>query len=112
MVNYNYPSTNLEKSQPISIIVHDSKETPDIENIKGRNFDVYPGMETILAIPTTILNSTTNFDEMGVKSRHCNKNKMYKEINCIMDKILDNAASQCGCKTLNIYKLCFRWGSL
>ena len=87
VINYNYPATKLEFNQPSEIIVHDPTEEPDFENIQGRNFYVQPGLDLVLTIPTTILDSTTNFNNMGIESRHCNKHHMYKEINCNMDKV-------------------------
>ena len=54
-------------------------ETPDVENIQGRNFFVYPGVEQTLTIRTTIINSTTNFDSMGIETRHCDENKTFRE---------------------------------
>ena len=73
-------------------------ERPDVENIQGRNFFVHPGMELSLRIKTTVINSTTNFDQMKFESRQCRRSNTYKEINCIMNKIEDIATSICGCK--------------
>ena len=90
LVDFNYPATSSEFIQPILIILHDSMETPDVENIQGRNFFVYPGVEQTLTIRTTVINSTSNFDSMGIETRHCDENKLYKEINCVMDKVGSN----------------------
>ena len=95
MVNYDYPGTPFEKSQPAAIILHEQGTIPDVKNIKGENFFVNPGSLMKLRISTTIVESTEDFDAMPFEDRLCSKN--YGEIDCISDKLINVAISECGC---------------
>ena len=95
LVNYDYPGTPFEKSQPAAIILHEQGTSPDIKNIKGENFFVNPGSLMNLRISTTILESTEDFDAMPFEDRLCSKN--CGEIDCINEKLINVAVSECGC---------------
>ena len=95
LVNYDYPGTPSEMSQPATIILHEQGTTPDIRNIKGENFFVNPGSLVNLKISTTIVESTDDFNAMPFEDRLCKKD--YGEIDCINEKLINNATSECKC---------------
>ena len=95
LVNYDYPGTPSEMSQPATIILHEQGTTPDIRNIKGENFFVNPGSLVNLKISTTIVESTDDFVTMPFEDRLCSKN--YGEIDCINEKLINIATSECEC---------------
>ena len=88
VVNFDYPGTNFELGQPSTIILHEPGMVPDITNIKGKNFEVFPGNHVRLRISTTILDSTEHFDDMSFISRHCHTNVEYGEVNCLVEKMV------------------------
>ena len=98
VINYDYPGTGNDLVQPITIMLHESSQKPDIENIMGMNFRAAPGHIIDLKISATIINSTEAFDAMNFNSRLCNEDIENGEINCISDKINDWAIGNCGCQ--------------
>ena len=96
LVNYRYPGTLLELKEPITIVVHETGEIPDIMNVKGKNFYVNPGRNVNLKISTTIVDTTEDFDGMNFESRLCNDFGGYSEIECITDAIFSKAQVDCG----------------
>ena len=98
VVNYDYPGTSADLSEPITIMLHEHTQKPDVKNIMGMNFHAAPGHEIDLKISATVINSTEAFDEMNFNSRLCNKDIENGEFNCISDKINDWAIGNCGCQ--------------
>ena len=98
LVNYDFPGTELDMSTPFAITLHEPNQDPDIKNIKGKNFFVRPGRMVDLKITTTVVDSTADFDAMSFESRLCNKGTQYGELNCLMEHIIDQVESKCGCQ--------------
>ena len=95
LINYDYPGTPSEMSQPAAIILHEQGTTPDIRNIKGENFFVNPGSLINLRISATIVESTNDFDAMPFEDRLCRRN--WGEMDCLNEKLNNVAISKCGC---------------
>ena len=98
VANYNYPGTNADLSDPITIMLHESSQKPDIENIMGDNFRAAPGRIIDLKISATVIDTTESFDAMNFNSRKCEKDMKNGEMNCISDAIIERAAQNCGCQ--------------
>ena len=88
LVNFDYPGTNFDLNQPSTIILHEPGMDPDITNIKGKNFEVFPGNRVRLRISTTILDSTEHFNTMSIRSRQCHTHVGYGEVNCLVEKMV------------------------
>ena len=97
LVNFHYLGTDSESRQGVDITLHESVAQPDIENTRGKNIEVHPGTLEIFRIATTVLDSTIDFDDMGIESRLCDRNTEYRQINCILDSIAEVAFNSCGC---------------
>ena len=98
MINYDYPVSEGEINNPVTIILHEPNQQPDIKNIMGKNFHVSPGHIMDLKFVATVTDSTADFDAMHFESRLCNEDTGYGEINCLMHQISDLAKSMCGCQ--------------
>ena len=98
LVNYDYPIISTEITNPVTIILHEPNQQPDIKNIMGKNFHVPPGYIMDLKFVSTVSDSTEDFDAMDLESRLCNMNIEQGEISCLMDQIQDRAMTACGCK--------------
>ena len=42
MVNYDYPTSKPDMNDPVTIILHEPNQKPDIKYIMGRNFPAAP----------------------------------------------------------------------
>ena len=98
MVNYDYPAIKDEMNDPVTIILHEPNQKPDIKNIMGKTFRVAPGHIMDLKFSATVIESTEDFDAMNFGSRICNENKEDGEINCLIHQLSDQAKSRCGCE--------------
>ena len=98
LVNFDYPGTINDMSNPVTIALHQQNQNPDLRNIKGGNFEVHPGRRLDLKIATTVVDATENFEAMDFDSRLCNRNLGYGEVNCLMKKITEGAKSDCHCQ--------------
>ena len=97
LVNYDYPMIRAEMNNPVTIILHEPNQQPDIKDIMGKNFRVHPGHIMDLKFVSTVSNSTKDFDAMNFESRLCNINVGQGEIGCLMDQIHERAMKVCGC---------------
>ena len=98
VANYNYPGTDADLRDPITIILHEPSQKPDIENIMGLNFRAAPGRIIDLKISATVIDTTESFDAMNFNSRKCEKDMENGEIKCISEKIIERATQNCGCQ--------------
>ena len=98
VVNYDYPGTSTDLGRPITIMLHESSQKPDVKNIIGMNFRAVPGHILDLKISATAINSTEAFDAMDFNSRLCNDGIENGEFNCISDNIIGRAIRNCGCQ--------------
>ena len=105
LVNYDYPMIRAEMNNPVTIILHEPNQEPDIKNIMGKNFHVAPGHIMDLKFVSTVSDSTKDFDDMNFESRLCNTNMEQGEIECLMDQIHDRARTACGCKPWYNYNI-------
>ena len=98
LINYDYPVSTADNNEPVTVILHEPNQQPDIDNIMGKNFYVAPGHIMNLKFSATVIDSTEDFDAMNFKSRLCNEHIEDGEINCYMHRISDHAKSVCGCQ--------------
>ena len=73
VVNYDYPETYNDLWEPITIMLHEPSQKPDIENIMGMNFRAAPYRIIDLKFSATVVDSTEAFDAMNFNSRQCNE---------------------------------------
>ena len=98
LANYAYPGTSLELKEPITLTLHEAGKMPDIMNMKGKSFEIFPGRIVDLKISTTVIDTTEDFDALNFESRLCSNHLIGGEVDCITKQIFKKATSDCECQ--------------
>ena len=100
LINYDHPGFDI--NEPVSIILHESIEQPDINNVMGKNFFAAPGHIIDLKFSATVIDTTEDFDAMTFESRLCDNNIASGEVDCIAKQIFEKAKLDCKCQPFYI----------
>ena len=98
VLNYDSPGTSTDLGKPITIMLQEPNQKPDIKNIMGMNYHAAPGHVIGLKIAATVIDTTEAFDAMNFNSRLCNEDIKNRKINCISEKITNRSVMHCGCQ--------------